>query len=145
MEPRKGIDYVGIVVSFFCHDGEGNFLFSKRGIRCRDEHGTWDAGGGGLELHDNVLDTLKREIAEEYCADILEHEFLGYSEAHREHEGEKTHWIALDFKVRVNRKSVRNGEPHKFDEIGWFRLDALPAPLHSQLPYILKKYAGRLA
>jgi len=35
---------------------------------------------------------------------------------------------------------VANGEPHKFDEIGWFKLDNPPSPLHSQLPSALKKY-----
>ena len=26
----------------------------------------------------------------------------------------KTHWVALDFKVKVDRGKARNGEPHKF-------------------------------
>jgi len=141
---RKGIDFIGNTVVFACHDGEGKYLLSKRGPNCRDEHGTWDPGGGGVELHDTVIDTLKKEIAEEYCTDVLDYEFLGYRDVHREHEGEKTHWIALDFKVRVDREKVRNGEPHKLEEIGWFALDALPSPLHSQFPHFLEKYRDRL-
>lgn len=141
---RKGIDYTGITIVYFCHDGESNYLFQKRGANCRDENGTWDTGGGGLELHDTVEDTLHKEIREELCADVIEYEYLGFRDVHRTHNGERTHWVALDFRVRLDPSEVRNGEPHKFDEIGWFRLDALPAPLHSQTHGNLAKYKDRL-
>lgn len=131
---KKGIDYVGVSVSFFCHDGNGNYLLQKRGMNCRDEHGRWDFGGGGLDVHDTVEETLYKEVKEEYGADIISYESMGYRDVHREHDGVKTHWLALYFKVLVDRAQVVNGEPHKFDEIGWFRLDALPDPLHSQIP-----------
>lgn len=86
---RKGFEYPGISVSYFCHDGQGNFVMAKRGVNCRDEHGTWDPGGGGLEFGDTVENTLRKEIKEEYCTDILKFEFLGYRDAHRVHNGEK--------------------------------------------------------
>ena len=41
----------------------------------------------------------------------------------------------------VNREKVANGEPHKFDEIGWFTLNNLPSPLHSQLANFIEKYS----
>lgn len=145
---RKGFDYIGNSVVFACHDGEGNYLFNKRSMGCRDERGVWDIGGGGIEPHDTVVDTLKKEIAEEYCTDVLEYEFLGYRDVHRDHQGEnnneKTHWIALDFKVLINRAKASNGEPRKFEEIGWFKLDEKPGPNHSQLPEFLEKYADKL-
>lgn len=141
---KIGVDYIGNTVTFVCHDGQGNYLLSKRGVNCRDEHGTWDPGGGGVEVHDTVIDTLKKEITEEYCTDILEYEFMGYRDVHRDNNGIKTHWIALDFKVLVNREKVRNGEPHKLDEIGWFKLNELPQPLHSQFPFALEKYKDKL-
>ncbi len=142
---KKGVDHVGVTVVFLCHDGASNVLLAKRSAKCRDEHGTWDPGGGGLELGDTVEGTLRKEIREEYCTDVLNAEFLGYRDVHRVHNGEKTHWIALDFKVLVDRTHVRNGEPHKFDELGWFTLDTLPSPMHSQWPAFLAKYADRLA
>ena len=141
---KKGQDFTGVTIVYFCHDGQGNFVMSKRNDNCRDEHGCWDPGGGGLEFGDTVENTLKKEIAEEYCTDILSFEFLGYRDVHREHDGKKTHWIALDFKVMVDRDKVKNGEPHKFDEIGWFRIDDLPTPIHSQFPKFLEQYRGRL-
>lgn len=141
---RKGEDFTGVSIIYFCHDGEGNFLLNKRSNNCRDEHGNWDIGGGGLEFGDNVLNTLRKEIKEEYCADVLDYEFLGYRDVHRENSGVKTHWIALDFKVKVDRNMVKNEEPHKFDEIGWFKLNSLPSPLHSQLSGAMQLYKGKL-
>jgi ADP-ribose pyrophosphatase YjhB (NUDIX family) len=141
---KKGYDYTGVTIVYLCHDGAGNFLFNKRSANCRDEHGRWDPGGGGLEFGDTVESTLRKEIAEEYCTDVLEFEFLGYRDVHREHQASKTHWIALDFKVRVDRDKVQNGEPHKFDAVRWCTLDALPSPLHSQFPLFLEKYGHRL-
>ena len=63
---KKGEDYTGVSVVFFCHDGEGNWLLSKRSVNTRDEHGAWDPGGGGIEFGDSVEDTLGKEIKEEY-------------------------------------------------------------------------------
>ncbi len=141
---KKGVDYTGVAIVYICHDGHGNFVLNKRSINCRDEHGRWDCGGGGLEFGDTVENTLKKEIKEEFCTEVLGHEFLGYRDVHRENDGVNTHWVALDFKVLVNKEKVKNGEPHKFDEIGWFSINNFPTPLHSQLPKFLDLYKGRL-
>ena len=93
---------------------------------------------------EKVEDVLKREIKEEYCADVLAFDHLGFIDVHRTDHGQPTHWLALLYKVLVDPAQVSNGEPHKFDEIGWFRIDSLPAPLHSQFPYVLEKYGDKL-
>ena len=139
-----GIDCVGVAVVYYCHDGNENFFMAKRSANCRDEHGNWDIGGGAVEFGETVEATLKKEIKEEYLTDVLDFEFLGFRDVHRQHEGKKIHWIALDFKVLVDREKAGNGEPHKFDEIGWFTLKTLPSPLHSQLPHFLEKYREKL-
>ena len=141
---KKGEDFTGITVVYLCHDGEGSILLNKRGKNARDEHGTWDPGGGGLEFGDTIENTLRKEIAEEYCTDVLSYEFLGYRDVHRYNDDKKTHWIALDFKVLIDRNKVKNGEPHKLDAIGWFTLPNLPTPLHSQFPNFLRLYKDKL-
>ncbi len=142
---KRGIDYIGVCIVFYCHDGKGNFLMSKRSKKCRDEHGRWDPGGGGIELGESVLVALKREIKEEYCTIVLDSEFLWFRDIHRiDEERNKTHWIALDFKVLVDRKKAKNGDPQKHLEIGWFSLDNLPKPIHSQMPVFVKKYRKQL-
>jgi 8-oxo-dGTP pyrophosphatase MutT (NUDIX family) len=117
---------------------------AKRSNQARDEKGCWDIGGGGLEFEDGVEETLKKEILEEYCTEVVSFEFLGYRDVRRENNGVKTHWIALDFKVLVSPETIKIGEPHKFDDIGWFSTDNLPSPLHSQLPTFLEKYKDKL-
>ena len=141
---HKGIDHVGVAVVYFCHDGNGNVLFSKRNENCRDEHGRWDIGGGGVEHGDSVLETLKTEILQEYCTDILNSEFLGYRDVMREENGKKSHWITLDFKVLVDKGKVKNGEPHKFDRVEWYSFHNMPEPQHSQMEEFLRLYKDKL-
>ena len=140
----QGKDYVGVSIVYFCHDGNGNFLMQKRGNNCRDEKGKWDIGAGGLDFGVTVEEALRSEIKEEYMTDVLDFEFLGYRDVHRQDDGRQTHWIGLDFKVLVDKNKVKNGEPHKFDEIGWYTLDNLPTPVHSGLPNFLRRYVERL-
>lgn len=141
---QKGIDYTGISIVYFCHDGKGNFVMAKRNTNTRDEHGKWDIGGGGLEFDDTIESTLQKEIKEEYCTDVLDYTFLGYRDVHRKMKNKKTHWVSLDFKVLVDKDSVQLGEPHKFSDLQWFTLDTLPLELHSQLPLFLEKYQKEL-
>ncbi len=141
---RKGLDYVGVAVVYYCHDGRGNFVMSKRGKNSRDEQGRWDPGGGGVEFGIPILENLRNEIREEYGAEVLKHEFLGFRDVHRETEKGRTHWLALDFKVLVDPKQVKNNEPHKFDDVRWFTLDTLPSPVHSQIPEFIRLYDKKL-
>jgi 8-oxo-dGTP diphosphatase len=141
---KKGIDGIGIAVVYFCHDGRGNVLLAKRSQAARDEIGRWDIGGGAVEFGESVEETVRKEIKEEYSTDVQNMEFLGFRDVHRTHEGVPTHWIALDFKVLVDRSMAAIGEPHKFDDLGWFTLDALPSHVHSQLPTFLEKYRAQL-
>jgi 8-oxo-dGTP diphosphatase len=142
---KKGIDHIGVSVIFFCHDGKGNFLASLRTSKTRDEHGRWDLGGGGVNFGESALGALKREIKEEYSTDVLKAEFLGFRDVFRVDEKKrKTHWLAIDYKVLVNRKKVKNGEPKKSETIGWFTFKKLPSPMHSQFPFFIKKYRKQL-
>ena len=130
---HKGVSFVGVSVSFICYDEEGRVFFAKRSRYARDEHGRWDCGGGGLKHGERILDTLARELAEEYNVQTLLHTTpLGQYEVFRElADGTPTHWLTLPFAVKVNPTEVRIMEPRTFDGAGWFRLDALPRPLHS--------------
>ena len=141
---KVGIDYPGVSIVFFCKDRYGNFLMNKRSENCRDEKGRWDIGAGALKIHEKIEEALEREIKEEYGTSIINYEFLGYRDVHRKDNQKRTHWVALDFKVLVDSNIVKNGEPDKFDEIGWFRLDNIPFPVHSQLPHFLEIYKNKL-
>ncbi|MBI3120630.1 MAG: NUDIX domain-containing protein [Candidatus Kerfeldbacteria bacterium] len=140
----KGIDHIGVCVVFFCHDGNGRFIMAKRNANTRDEHGCWDVGGGGIEFGQTVEETIRKEIQEEYATHVMEYEFLGFRDVHREYNGRKTHWIALDFNVQVDPKFVKNNEPHKIEDVQWFTKDTVPSNVHSQIPLFFEKYKDQL-
>lgn len=129
---RRGFDHIGVCICFVVHDGKGNMLMQKRSLNCRDEQGRWDVGGGAVEFGELLEDAVTREIQEELSTKPLKIEYLHTYDAHREHEGQKTHWIAIGYAVQVDPEKVKIGEPHKIDDIGWFTTDSLPDPLHSQ-------------
>jgi len=141
---KKGVDYTGVCVVFFCHDGNGNFLMGKRSENSRDEYGKWDIGGGGLEYGERVEENLEKEIKEEFNANVLDYEFLGYRDVHREHEGKKTHWIGLDFCVRIDREKVKIMEPEKMSDIGWFTFGNYPEECHSQFGKFLELHREKI-
>lgn len=137
---KKGLDFTGVAIVFQCHDGKGNFLLGKRTDQCRDEHGRWDPGGGGLRFGEKAEEAVAREVAEEYGTDIIKLEQLGYRDCHRTHEGQPTHWIALDFLVHIDKNKVKNMEPHKLEKFAWFKFNEWPEPIHSQWPAFLEMY-----
>ena len=141
--PIRGVDYIGVNCVFWCHDGKGNVLFHKRSKNCRDEQGTWDAGGGAMEFGETFEECVRREVTEEYGTEPLAVEYVATKNVLRENNGRKTHWIKNMHWVLVDPAQAKIGEPHKMDEIGWFTFDTLPIPLHSQVPdelEALRKY-----
>jgi len=142
---KKGEDYIGVAVVPFLHDGKGNYLVSLRTENCRDEQHTWEPlGGGGLKFGETIVEGMIREVVEETGATPFNFEYLGLREVFREHEGEKTHWLAFDYRAEVNPKEVKIMEPDKCAEIRWCKVDAIPEPLHSQFPLFLERYKNML-
>lgn len=143
-----GIDYIGIAIASWCHDGKGNIALNLRGENCRGERSRWDLVSGELEKYETFEKAMKREIKQEYTNGkdiVLEYKFLGVRQLFRkDDEGQPTHWLGIDYKVLVDREKVLNGEPHKFDAVEWFAFNNLPSPLHSQFPEFLRKYSHLL-
>lgn len=132
-----GIDYIGVSTPFYCNDGKGNFLLHKRSNKCRDEHGKWDPGSGQLEFGQTIEESVLREVTEEYgCAGEIQEQLPAHSVL-REWQGKKTHWVAIPFFIKVDPREVRNNEPEKIDELGWFQLDGLPEDLHTGFQFSL--------
>src|SRR3989344_3368696 len=128
---KRGVDFIGVTVSFYCHDGNGRLLLHKRSNKCRDEHGAWDCGGGALEFGETWEEGVRREIQEEYGVEVDDLQFVRAHNILRDNNGIKTHWIGVVFTAKIDPQKVVNGDPQKIDELGWFTLDTLPMPLHS--------------
>ncbi len=129
---RRGVDHIGVAVCMVVHDGKGNVLLMQRGPKARDEQGKWDICGGAIEFGESVDAAVRREILEELCTKPIEIQFITAYDAHREHNGDKTHWVQLMHIVKVDPMTVKIGEPHKISQVGWFNSSNLPEPLHSQ-------------
>jgi ADP-ribose pyrophosphatase YjhB (NUDIX family) len=135
-----GRDYIGVSCAFICHDGQGRFLLQKRGVKTRDEQGTWEGGAGQLEFGENFDQAVLREVKEEFgCQGELQDQLPAFSLV-REKDGAKSHWVCVAFMVKVNPNEVKNNEPDYIDEIGWFKLNDFPANLHTGLQWALKLY-----
>jgi 8-oxo-dGTP diphosphatase len=119
-----------VSVVFVCRDVQGRVLLARRSAGARDEPGAWDCGAGALEYGETFEAAVTREVTEEYAAAPLAIELRGVRNVLR---GD-SHWVAVVFSVLLDPAAVRIGEPHKFDELGWFAPSSLPVPLHSQLP-----------
>ena len=130
---RRGVDHIGISAAAIIHDGNGKVLLMQRGPKARDENGRWDIVGGAIEFGESIDDALIREVDEELLAKPYDITFLGAYDAHREHNGDKTHWICLLHSARIYADKVKIGEPTKISQLGWFSLSDIPSPQHSML------------
>jgi 8-oxo-dGTP diphosphatase len=102
-------------------------------------------GCGRLKHGQTLEENVRRELREEYSVEPLHLEFIGYRDVFRELEdGTPTHWLAMDFAAKVDPSALRINEPHIFDDSGWFALDELPSPLHSQFDAFLLQYGDKL-
>lgn len=146
LRAHKGVSFVGVTTGFICYSEDKDFVMAKRGQNARDEQGNWDFGAGGLKWGVGAEDNVRREVKEEYGANAHKIDFIGYMDLLRElPDGTKTHWLLVEFAVLVNKAEVTNNEPEILDEIGWFTLDALPSPLHSQIPRFLDRFRDNIA
>lgn len=135
-----GVDYPGLAVVFYCHDGNKHFALGKRSTNTRAYHGHWDGGGGQIEFGETVQEAIDRELLEEFgCTGKVEYEFPASTRVF-EKDGKTNHWVVLRFLIRVNHEDVRNNEPRSIDEVSWFTLDNLPEPLLPGLAEDLKDH-----
>ncbi|MCC7500485.1 NUDIX domain-containing protein [Candidatus Nomurabacteria bacterium] len=142
---EKGLIRISVIA--ICHDGKGKYLLGRRSMSCRDEQGKWDpVAGGGLKFGESIEDAARREIKEEGCADVEELEFMGYRDVFREQDGQQTHWVAFDFRAKIDPAQAKIGEPHKCDEQRWVSIAELEVMdnLHSQFPAFIEKYREKL-
>ena len=117
----------------------------KRGPQARDENGRWDIVGGGLKFGLKIEENLQRELQEEICTKPIQLDFMGIRDVHRTLEdGTPTHWVALDYLALVDPREVKIGEPGVIDQIGWFTLDTVPSPVHSQFDILIKNNRERI-
>lgn len=141
---RKGVDYIGVGVGAVIINAEGKVFLAKRGSKAKNERGTWEFPGGGVEFGETMADCIKREIFEEYGIKI---ELKDQLEA-LDHliPDEKQHWVAVTFIANIIKGKPKIMESEKCSEIGWFEIDKLPQPMSivsTASLELLRKYLGK--
>jgi len=120
---KKGVDYIGVGVGAIIVNEERKLFLAKRGREARNESGKWEFPGGGVEFGDTLVDTLKREIMEEYGIQIEVGRLLDVCDhiITTEHQ----HWVSPSYLCTVIKGEPKILEPHKCDEIGWFSVEEI--------------------
>ena len=103
---------------------EGRLLLVKR--RKAPEAGCWSLVGGKVDFLERAEEAVVRETREEVGVAIE----LGPLLCLVEMIGiDGQHWVSPVYRAALASGEPVNREPDKIAEIGWFALDAPPAPL----------------
>jgi mutator protein MutT len=138
---KRGVDYVGIGVGVMIFDDARKLFLSKRSQNASNEKGHWETPGGSIDFGETLEGAVRREIVEEYGAeiDIMEQ----WPAVDHIIPNDKQHWVAITFLAKFKPgQEPKIMEPDKCDEIGWFALDNLPSPLSIITQLDLKRYAN---
>eukprot|EP01063_Lacrimia_lanifica_P025148 TRINITY_DN3291_c0_g4_i3.p1 TRINITY_DN3291_c0_g4~~TRINITY_DN3291_c0_g4_i3.p1 ORF type:complete len:330 (+),score=63.31 TRINITY_DN3291_c0_g4_i3:43-1032(+) len=132
---KRGRDYVGVGCGAFVFDDEDRVLLIRRSDNSSIEPGCWARPGGAVELGETCEAALAREMREEVNADIAAPTLTDV------HTQLSPNWVAVGYTARLACPvdQVKNMEPNKHPDMGWFALDALPTPLASFVVPILEK------
>lgn len=125
---KKGIDYIGVAAGAMIFNEDGKLFLAKRSQNCKNEKGHWETPGGSIKFGEKQAAAARREILEEFGAEIDIYE--QFPAADHLIPLEKQHWVATTFLARFRPgQTPRIMESEKCDAIGWFSLDELPEPL----------------
>jgi 8-oxo-dGTP diphosphatase len=98
-------------------------LVSRRKI---PEAGHWNLPGGKVDFLERVETAVIREVKEEIGVEILLEPLLCVTQMIGIDD---QHWVSPIYAARIVVGEPINCEPDKIAAIGWFPLDAPPAPL----------------
>lgn len=104
---------------------DGRLLLVRR-LR-EPEAGCWGLPGGKVDWLEPVEQAVRREIEEELAIRLTSLRLLCVVDQIDAQLSE--HWLAPVYLADAFEGEVRNVEPEKHSDIGWFALDGLPEPL----------------
>lgn len=144
---KPGVDYVGVGIGVVIVDNQGRIFLSKRGNKSQNERGKWECPGGRLEFSEGFIESITREIKEEFGVEIKVLDWLApFNHLIPE---EHQHWVALCALGKIISGKPQILEPEKSVQIGWFTLEEmekldLTLPASEHLSQIRVKYPDGL-
>jgi len=126
-EFKAGRDYIGVGGGVLIFNKKREVFLARRGKKSKNQVGIWSKPGGSIELGEEAMDAMKREIREEHGIEI---DIWGYL-PHTDHiiKKEDQHWIAINYLANLKKGESKIMEPDKCDKIGWFNIKKLPKKL----------------
>jgi ADP-ribose pyrophosphatase YjhB (NUDIX family) len=94
------------------------------------EDGKYSVVAGHMDGAETAREAICREAREEAGIELAPEDLAFAQVVHRADRGER---VSFFFAAERWQGEVRNMEPHKASEMGWFPLDALPDPM---VPYV---------
>ena len=140
---RIGFDVIGVGVGAMVFNDAGEVFLAQRGPQAKNERGTWEFPGGGVEFGEKLVEAIQRELMEEYGMVIEVTDLLGVDDHILPDEGQ--HWVSPTYLARHVSGQPQILEPGKCAAIGWFRLDDLPSPLSVITQANVESYRARSA
>ncbi|TSC93678.1 MAG: MutT/nudix family protein [Parcubacteria group bacterium Athens0714_25] len=122
---KPGHDYIGVGGGVFIFNKKKEVLLMKRAGEVRNESGWWSKPGGKVSYGEKTMNAMKREIKEELGVEI---DIWGLL-PHTDHiiKKENQHWVAINYLADIKSGEPKIMEPHKCEEIGWFKINKLPS------------------
>ncbi|OUI85615.1 NUDIX hydrolase [Acetobacter tropicalis] len=120
---------------------DGRLLLVKR--RRNPEAHHWGLPGGKVDPFETVPAAVAREIQEEIGLSITPQALLCVVDQIDQAQGQ--HWVAPVYLVEEWRGEPTVREPEALAAVGWFALDALPAPLTEATQQALRALAEQRA
>jgi len=118
----RGKDYIGVGVGAVILNDKAEILLLLRNKP--PEKNFWSIPGGSVEFLETIEDAVIREVEEEIGLKIEIERLLGVTNHILEQEN--SHWVSPVFLAKIISGEVRNIEPSKHLDIGWFPLADLP-------------------
>jgi 8-oxo-dGTP diphosphatase len=106
-------------------DASGRVLLTLR--KFSPEAQCWSIIGGKVDFLETVESCAIREALEEVGLKIAIDRLLCITNHLLPEEGQ--HWVSPAYLGRILEGEARNCEPHKTQEVRWFRMDELPGNL----------------
>ena len=108
---------------------EGRILLLRR-ANTGYEDGKFSVVAGHMDGAETAREAICREACEEVGIELAPVDLAFAQVVHRADRDER---VSFFFAAKHWRGEVRNMEPHKASELGWFPLEGLP---HDMVPYV---------
>lgn len=139
----RGVDYIGVGVGALIVNQNGEVFLARRGPKAKNERGLWEFPGGSVEFGETLVQSLVREMQEEFGIIIQIEQLLDVVDHILPEENQ--HWVSPSYICTIQSGIPTIREPEKCSEIGWFNPHQMPTDLTQISRANLKNYLNLIS